>query len=185
MSGVATLSPVTGPNLVLRLIEPSDAAYVHGLRTDPVLSRHLSPVQGGVEDQRNWITAYKAREAAGLEYYFIITRHDGTPCGTVRIYGLEDDSFTWGSWILDANKPPKAALESAILSFGVGFDQLDRSTAKVDVRVANTHAAAFYRRLGMTEMDRTDQDIFLTYPRARFEADRAGLMDVLQSEGRI
>lgn len=184
MSGRHPLSPVSGPNLVLRLIEPSDAAYVHGLRTDPELSRHLSPVQGGIEDQRNWIIAYKTREAAGQEYYYIITRHDGAPCGTVRIYGLEDDSFIWGSWILDGNKTPKAALESAILSFGVGFDLLDRSTAKVDLRVANTHAAAFYRRLGMTEVHRTDQDIFLTYPRARFEADRAGFMGVLQSEGR-
>lgn len=180
MSGVAPLSPVIGPNLVLRLIEPSDAAYVHGLRTDPVLSRHLSPVQGGVEDQRNWITAYKAREAAGLEYYFIITRHDGTPCGTVRIYGLEDDSFTWGSWILDANKPPKAALESAILVYDIAFNRLAIERAVFDVRSNNQRTLDFHLRFGATETHRSAKDVFFTYPRARFEADRAGLMDVLQ-----
>jgi RimJ/RimL family protein N-acetyltransferase len=182
VSNPSHLSPITGPNLVLRLIEPSDAAYVHGLRTDPALSRYLSPVQGGVEDQRNWIVAYQQREAAGEEFYYIIARPDGQRCGTVRIYGLEDDSFIWGSWILDSNKPRKAALESAVLSFGVGFDQLARTTAKVDVRVANTHATAFYRRLGMTEVHRTDQDIFFTYARARFEADRVELKSILQSE---
>lgn len=181
MSVVSHLLPVSGPNLVLRLIEPSDAAYVHGLRTDPVISRHLSPVQGGVEDQRNWIIAYKQREAAGQEFYFILTRHDGTRCGTVRIYGLEADRFTWGSWILDENKPPKAALESAVLSFGLAFQKLGRSFARVDVRVANTHAAAFYRRLGMTETHRTDQDIFFTYSRSRFDADRSDFMKQLET----
>lgn len=179
MNGLSHLSPLTGPNLVLRLIEPSDAAYVHGLRSDPVISRHLSPVQGGEEEQRDWIIAYKQREAAGQEYYYIIERRDGLRCGTVRLYGLEADSFTWGSWILDSNKPRKAALESAVLSFGVGFDHLARNTAKVDVRINNTHATAFYRRLGMTEAWRTDQDIFFTYSRARFESDRAGLISLV------
>ena len=90
----------------------------------------------------------------------------------MRLYDIEADSFTWGSWILDENKPSKAALESAVLSFGVGFEVLQRNLAKVDVRVDNAHATAFYRRLGMTETHRTAQDIYFYYPRARFAADR-------------
>ncbi len=161
-----------GPNLVLRLIEPYDAVYVHALRTDPAYNRHLSAVQGTVQDQRRWIEAYKAREAELQEAYYVIERKDGTRCGLVRLYDIGPDSFTWGSWILDANKPGKAALESAVLSFGIGFNVLGREMAKVDVRIENGHAISFYRRFGMLETRRTKHDIYFSYPSSRFEADR-------------
>jgi hypothetical protein len=176
-------NPVTfveGPGLVLRLIEPGDATYVYGLRLNPSYNQHLSVVRGTVEDQRNWIEDYKIREAEGCEFYYVIERKDGRSCGVVRLYDFSADSFTWGSWILDDAKPPKAALESAILSFGIGFDLLDRNIANVDVRVTNEHAQAFYRRLGMIETRRTQNDIFLVYPRTRFEADRDGYMAILR-----
>jgi RimJ/RimL family protein N-acetyltransferase len=170
---MSSIARIEGPNLTLRLIEPDDAAYVHGLRTNPLYNSHLSKVTGSVEDQRQWIEGYKEREAAGQEFYYVIERKDdGTRCGLVRLYDIEADSFTWGSWILDENKPPKAALESTVLSFSVGFEMLRRELAKVDVRVDNTHATAFYRRLGMTETHRTAQDIYFSYPRVRFAADR-------------
>ena len=173
------MARIAGPNLVLRLITPNDAAYVHGLRLDPAYNAHLSEVRGTVADQRDWIESYKTREAAGQEFYYIITRSDGTRCGTVRLYEITGDSFTWGSWILDQNKPPKAALESAVLSFGAGFGGLGAARARIDVRHDNTHAEAFYRRFKMTESHRSDQDIFFTYPRAQFEADRMGYLALL------
>lgn len=176
------LAKVAGPNLCLRLIQPDDAAYVHRLRADPVYNQHLSEVRGGIEDQRRWIECYKKREAEGQEFYYIIVRKDEKVCGAVRLYDLDADSFTWGSWILDANKPPKAALESAVLSFGVGFDALGRSVAKVDVRVGNVHAQAFYKRLGMIETHRTPSDIFFNYPRSRYEADRDGYFAILRHQ---
>ena len=170
---MSSIARIEGPNLTLRLIEPDDAAYVHGLRTNPLYNNHLSKVTGSVEDQRQWIEGYKEREAAGQEFYYVIERKDdGTRCGLVRLYDIEADSFTWGSWVLDENKPRKAALESAVLSFGVGFDTLQYGTAKVDVRVENIHATAFYRRVGMTETHRTAKDIYFSYPRVRFAADR-------------
>ena len=176
------LSRIDGVQLSLRLVLPEDAAYIHGLRTDPTYNGHLSTVTGTVEDQRDWIESYKTREAYGSEYYFVIERKDGLRCGVVRLYGIEDDQFTWGSWILDQNKPRKAALESAILSFGVGFDALELNMANVDVRVENTHAEAFYRRLGMTETHRTDQDIFFVYSREQFDASKDTYIALLKQE---
>lgn len=168
------IARIKGPGLTLRLIQPEDAAYVHSLRTNCVYNKHLSEVRGTVENQCQWIEAYKGREATCDELYYIIERNDGTACGTVRLYDINKESFTWGSWILDQNKPRKAALESATLSFGVGFLGLGKNRAKVDVRKDNKHAEAFYRRLGMIETHQTEQDIFFIYTRARFEADRAG-----------
>jgi RimJ/RimL family protein N-acetyltransferase len=172
MTPTSHLNPILGQHLTLRLIQPTDAAYVFGLRTDPAYNTHLSKVQGNAEDQRRWITAYKSREAAGQEYYHIITRKDGTPCGTVRLYDIGAESFTWGSWILDAGKPPKAALESAVLSFGFGFEGLGRSEALIDVRHDNHRAIAFYRRFGMTETGQDDVNLYFTYTRTQFETDR-------------
>lgn len=173
-----------GVRLSLRLVEPGDAAYIFGLRTDPAYNEHLSTVVGTVDDQRRWIEAYKARETAGTEYYFVIQRKDGVRCGVVRLYDITADRFTWGSWILDHNKPAKAALESAVLSFGAGFDTLGLNVANVDVRADNSHAEAFYRRLGMVEARRTDHEIFFEYPRERFDADRRAHLSVLGQEDR-
>jgi RimJ/RimL family protein N-acetyltransferase len=176
------ISRVEGPSLSLRLIRPEDAEYVHTLRTDPTYNTHLSEVHGTSEDQRRWIENYKTREANLRELYYVIERKDGIRCGLVRLYDIGADSFTWGSWILDQNKTRKAALESAVLSFGVGFDGLGLSFAHVDVRIGNEHAEAFYRRLGMNEIRRDMQDIYFTYSCSRFEADRGGYLAILETE---
>ena len=126
----STPPSVEGIFLRLRPVEPADAQYIHQLRTDPRYNAHLSPVTGSVDDQRAWIERYKQREEHGAEIYFIIERKDERPCGTVRLYDFTDDSFTWGSWILDETKPPKAALESVLLSLYHGFDTLDCTDRK-------------------------------------------------------
>ena len=174
-------SHIEGLNLALRLIRPGDAGYVHGLRTNPIYNKHLSAVTGTVADQRDWIERYKFRESALTELYYLIERLDGSACGTVRLYDIEDSQFTWGSWILDRNKPEKAAYESAILSFGIGFDHLGMKKALIDVRIANRHAETFYRRFGMTETHRTDSDIFFTFSRTQFELQKAKYHDVMNS----
>jgi len=179
---LSPIARVKGPSLVLRLIEPDDAAYVHGLRTNPAYNGHLSQVTGTVDDQREWIENYKAREAKGQELYYVIERKDGTRCGLIRLYDIEADSFTWGSWILDENKTCKAALESAVLSFGVGFRMLVKSKALIDVRIENKKAITFYRRFGMAQTHDDSQNIYFDYLRDRFEADYEAHMRNLQKE---
>lgn len=177
-------SRVDGVQLSLRLVIPEDATYIHGLRMDPAYNRHLSVVTGTVEGQRGWIETYKTREAAGAEYYFVIERTDGVRCGVVRLYDIKSDGFTWGSWILDENKPPKAALESAVLSFGVAFEILGAAVGYIDVRKHNTRAIAFYRRFGMQETHEDAHNIYFKYTKKQFAADRLAHLTVLQSEER-
>ena len=149
---------------------------------DPNYNGHLSVVTGTVADQLGWIETYKAREAAGTEYYFVIERKDGVRCGVVRLYNITGDQFTWGSWILDVNKPSKAALESAVLSFGAAFENLGLTVGNIDVRKNNTRAIAFYRRFRMRENSGDDVDIYFEYTRQQYEADRLKHMAVLQAE---
>lgn len=180
--GLAGISRVEGPTLTLRLIQPEDAAYVHALRVNPTYNRHLSEVRGTAEDQRRWIEAYKAREAEVRELYYVIERKDGIRCGLVRLYDIGRDSFTWGSWILDHNKTRKAALESAVLSFGVGFEGLGLPQALVDVRLGNDRALAFYQRLKMRELRRDHSDVYFSYPQRQFMDDRPGYLAILEEE---
>lgn len=166
------LQRIDGSRLSLRLVVSQDAAYIHSLRMDPRYNTHLSKVTGSVADQEAWIKRYKMREAQGQEYYYVIERRvDATPCGVVRLYDIADGQFTWGSWILDHNKPPKAALESAVLSFGVAFTHLGLVFGEVDVRSDNTKARAFYDRFGMSFLRRDAQDTFYEYTSTRYKKD--------------
>jgi RimJ/RimL family protein N-acetyltransferase len=175
---------VTGPNLVLRLITPDDAGYLHSLRVDPAYNAHLSPVQGSADDQRRWIQAYKMREATGTELYYVIERRDGKRCGVVRLYEIGADSFTWGSWILDHNKPPKAALESAVLIYVIGFEILKLPKAVFEVRRDNAHTIAFHERFNATRTHKDEQDIFFEFPSSQFARDKADYMTLLEGENR-
>ena len=178
------LSKIDGVQLSLRLVQPEDAPYIHGLRTDPTYNGHLSTVTGTVEDQRSWIEAYKTREAAGSEYYFVIERKDGVRCGVVRLYDITGDQFTWGSWILDHNKPRKAALESAMLIYRYGFEVLGLSRSVFEVRRENENTLAFHRRLKATQTHEDEHEIFFVYSRAQFDATKDEYLSILKQENR-
>ena len=180
---VPGMNLLQGPRLRLRLVESDDAPYIYGLRTDSRYNQYLSSVIGTVDDQRDWIERYKIREAEGREYYYLIERRDSEiPCGVVRLYDIAGESFTWGSWILDHNKPAKAALESAVLSFGAGFHNLACLRGVLDVRRENTHAQSFYRRFGMAEISSDDLNIYFEYQRDTFESRFAVYMSAIQQE---
>lgn len=159
---------VQGPSLNLRLVRPDDAAYIFDLRSQPRYNQYLSPVSGDVNDQLEWIKAYKVHEQNRTQLYYVIERKDGCRCGVVRLYGITGESFTWGSWVLDDNKPSKAALESAMLSFYIGFCLMDRPLALIDVRIENVRAANLYRGFGMTEIGVDSENIYFHYHRDAF-----------------
>lgn len=168
--------------LNLRLVRPGDAAYIHELRMDPTYNLHLSPVSGTVQDQEDWLHRYKTREGAGTEYYYVIERRsDAHPCGLVRLYDIQDGQFTWGSWILDRNKPPKAALESALLIYVKGFEELGLRKSAFDVRASNDRALAFHRLFGAVETGRDAQDVFFEYTAAKFSTDKERHMAMLNA----
>lgn len=169
-----------GPNLRLRLVLPQDAGFIHALRMDPAYNTHLSAVTGSADDQRAWIERYKAREAEGLEYYYIVERRDrNEPCGVVRIYDIEADRFTWGSWILGPNKTPKAALESAVLIYRIGFEALGKALSVFDVRNGNATTLAFHQRFGARETGRDEINTYFDYSAERFARDRDGYLALL------
>lgn len=132
----------------LRLVDESDAEFIMSLRLDEKYNRYLSKVSTGIDAQRDWIRGYKSDEAIGKQFYFIIERVDGTPCGTVRIYDRRPGSFCWGSWILNSNKTRFAAVESAFLVYEFGFGQLGYAKSHFDVMKENVGVLRFHERMG-------------------------------------
>lgn len=179
---LADVAVVEGVQLRLRLVQPEDAAFIYSLRTDPSLNVHLAEVTGTVDDQRRWIERYKAREQALGELYYVIERKDASAFGLVRLYNIAPDIFTWGSWVLGHDKPKKAALESAVLSFGIGFRTLRIPQAIIEVRRDNAHAIAFYQRFGARRTGENELDLLFEYSQADYDAAYEGFMAILEGE---
>lgn len=158
-------------SIFLRLATEDDASFIYSLRMDESFNKYISAVDGGAEVQREWLAKYKERELGKKEYYFIICRKsDGLPVGTVRLYDFlpEKRSFCWGSWILNSNKTPSAALESALLVYIFAFSSLNFERSHFDVRRQNVRVVDFHRKLGAELVAENDLDLFFNYEKTTF-----------------
>lgn len=135
-------------NIRLRLVEEKDAGFILTLRLDSRYNTFLSSVSPDIEAQKEWIRKYKDGERSGRQYYFIIEPLDEVPCCTVRVYDIREDSFCWGSWILNENKTLYAALESAFLVYDFGFEMLSFKKSHFDVMKGNKAVIKFHTRMG-------------------------------------
>lgn len=161
-----------GKTVRLRYANVGDAEFIHSLRIDPLRNSHVSAVAGGPENQRKWLEAYKARELAGAEHYFIIEL-EGSAIGTVRIYDIQGDSFCWGSWMMKPGVPASCAMESAVLIYEFAFYSLGFARSRFDVRKANSRVVAFHQRFGATVVRESDIDFFFDYPKSAYDKVRA------------
>lgn len=140
----------------IRFVEEFDAEFILKLRLDPQYNKFLSSVDADIQSQREWIRKYKDDEKERKQFYFIIERNDGIPCGTVRIYDLQKDSFCWGSWILNGDKTRYAALESAFLVYKFGFNELSLNNSHFEVRKGNERVISFHKKMGAEKIDEDD-----------------------------
>lgn len=136
----------------MRLVDESDAEFILSLRLDSRYNSFLSAVNPDLEAQVEWIRKYKADESSGKQYYFIVERLDGTRCGTVRVYDFREDSFSWGSWILNEDKTRYAAVESALLVYEFGFTNLGFGKSHFEVMKGNKGVVKFHLRLGAVKV---------------------------------
>lgn len=154
--------------------------YIYSLRVNSLYNQHLSSPPASAEKQGEWIDRYIQREARGEEFYFVIKRQNGHPCGTVRLYDLKEDSFCWGSWILDENKTRFAAIESALLIYNIGFEKLGFTQSHFDVRVENTKVIQFHERMGAVRTEVIGKDQYMRITKVAFEVEKPKLMQIIQ-----
>ncbi|KPN77490.1 GNAT family N-acetyltransferase [Shewanella bicestrii] len=144
----------------MRLIEESDAEFVLRLRLDPRYNNFLSKVDADLNGQKKWIRNYKIDEHNKKQFYFIIVRNDGVPCGTVRIYDIRNDSFCWGSWILNEDKTRYAAIESALLVYDFGFNEMKYNKSHFDVMKGNEKVINFHKKFGAIQTGEDEQNYY-------------------------
>lgn len=132
----------------MRLIIEDDAEFILKLRLDERYNRFLSAVDDNVDNQKAWIRRYKKDEEERKQFYFIIERKDGIPCGTVRIYDIKDESFCWGSWILNENKTRYSSIESAFMIYDFGFNILGFNKSHFEVIKDNVKVVSFHEKFG-------------------------------------
>lgn len=149
----------------LRFVEPEDAEFICGLRSDPALNRHISASSPSVEDQRRWIEQYKVREEAGHEFYFVVN-HQTRDYGVVRMYDFRGNSFSWGSWIMLPSRPKGLVTYSAVMVYEIGFDLLGFEQSHFDVRKGNQRVIDFHLRSGAVPVREDGQDQHFIFPRA-------------------
>lgn len=170
--------------LHFRLVNEEDAAFILRLRTNEKLSRFIHSTDSDLEAQKEWIRQYKERETAGTEYYFIFFKN-GIPVGLNRLYAIEEDSYTSGSWVFDPAAPLECSIASALIVRVIAFDMLEmkEENAFDGCHEANKKVLKFNRMLGL-EITGKINDVKGTYYTQRltkenFEKNRSKIERLL------
>lgn len=169
----------------LRLADELDAEFILSLRTNESYNKYLSKTEDDLVKQREWLVDYKILEKLGQEFYFIIQRNsDSLPIGTVRIYDFIDknDSFCWGSWILNENKTRYAALECALLIYDYAFLELGFKRCHMNIRKDNLKVIEFHKKSGVKIIGETDLDLLGHYYPENYLRFKAEIKKVIEKK---
>lgn len=167
-------------NIRLRLVEETDAEFILKLRLDDRYNQFLSSVTPDLQSQKNWITQYKIDEKNKKQFYFIIERLDGTPCGTFRVYDLKKDSFALGSWILNEDRTKYAVMESLVLASKFGFEVLGFEKCIFDVMKDNKKVISFHKKIGGKIIDEDEGNYYFQTDKSAFYAVQEKLARMLK-----
>lgn len=170
---------INSKTIKMRYVEESDAEFILKLRLDERYNQFLSQVNADLESQRNWIKDYKKDESNKKQFYFIIERLDGTPCGTVRVYDLRDYSFCWGSWILNEDKTRYSAIESALMVYDFGFNTLNFKESHFDVMKDNIKVVNFHKKFGAQETSEDDCNYYFKITKEAVQESRNRFKGIL------
>ncbi len=160
---------VAGKNINLRDVEVEDAEFILSLRLNEKLNKYLSKTENDLARQIAWIRDYKTREN---EYYFIIESKTGESYGTVRIYDIIGDSFSWGSWIITETSPAFAGIESALLVYEYAFDELGYNRSHFEVVKGNEKVIAFHERFGAVRVREDEEKYYFEITKDQYKITR-------------
>lgn len=158
-----------------RLVVEDDAEFIVQLRTNPVLGRFIHSTDNDVEKQKEWIRNYKEKEKAGREYYFI---HyiEGAPFGLSRLYGIEEDHCTEGSWVCRPIDDFSKSVASLVVTREILFENLGLDYDIFDVRKENKKVQKIHKISGAINTGETELDYLYKLTRDAFYENRDWLI---------
>jgi hypothetical protein len=147
----------------MRLANKNDSEFILSLRQDEKKSKFLNQSHITIPEQIQWMNSYKEREVKGVEFYFIITDLDLVPVGTYRLYDIESDHATPGSWIIKDNTDFNITFESVLLMYEFVFNELNKSHICFDVRQGNKKVSRFHESYGSIKISEDSQDVYYKF----------------------
>ena len=158
---------IVGKNLIFRNVSELDARFILSLRTDKEKSKFLSKTPNDLLAQIEWLEKYATKNIG--EAYFIIETKDASPIGTVRIYDEILESFSWGSWILSKDAPLSAGIESALMIYEYGINNLNFQSAHFEVLKENVAVWEFHERFGALKTNEDETKYFFKINREEIQ----------------
>jgi len=140
-----------------RLVNESDSGFIVRLRADEKRGRYIHHTDQDIDKQILWIRDYKEREARGEEYYFIYDIN-GVPFGVNRIYSIEDNHCTEGSWVCLPIEDSSKVIASSLIIRDIIFESLGFDYDVFDVRLDNKKVRTFHRISGAKLIGKTEID---------------------------
>ena len=165
-------------NIQVRLVEETDADFILKLRTDSQLSKFLNTTDNNIEKQKEWIREYKKRELQGLDYYFIYY-HEGEPIGLNRIYNIEKERGTCGSWICQKGLSLELPVLILTIVREILFDTLNLKYDFFDVRKQNKKVIKTHLLFGAEQVNEDELDYFYVLSKENFYRNRDIILNML------
>jgi hypothetical protein len=150
------LSQVFSLNLELKLISEQDAKFVVDMRRDPKKSIYISETSPKLKNQVDFIKNISTNPS---EKYFIVSDKARNKIGTIRIYNLGQDCFTWGSWVFRDGIPIMYAIEAALIIYKISL-KYELGRALFDVRKENISVLNFHTNFGAKKLGEDNLNVF-------------------------
>lgn len=165
-----------GKYINLREITVDDAQFVLDLRCDEKKSRFLHKTENNLQKQIDYIKRYLTLDN---EWYFIIEDKNHKPLGTVRIYDVEGEKYTGGSWLMIDGASAQQTVEGDFLMKEYSFDVLGFKKNCFDVRKENKKVVRFHKLCGAKIVDENDIDYFFELSKEDFEKNKTRIIGTL------
>lgn len=155
--------------LYFRLVEKEDSEFIIGLRTIDKLARFLHPTSKDVSQQIAWIKKYKEREKAGTDYYYIFINEKGIKLGVSRLYDIQNNDFTVGSWIFSPTAPFGSSILGDIIAREIGFTELKKTKCLFDVRKENINVIKYHKKYNPTKIGEDELNYYYEINQEAFD----------------
>lgn len=85
------------------------------------------------------------------------------------MYDFKDNSFCWGSWLINESAPKSAAIESALQIYEFAFYNLKFNKSHFEVQKGNDKVISFHQRFGAKVINENNTEIFFTFQKYDYE----------------
>lgn len=167
--------------LNVRLVTEDDARFILDLRLDPDLSKNIHSVDSSLEKQIEWLKNYKIKEEQLKELYFVFLKNE-EKLGLYRIYSINDNDLTIGSWIFRKDVSSEYAILADIIIKDYVFDNFPNHKVLFDVRKNNRGVLKYHSRYKPVALLDDGLDIYFELPHSNYLIGRQKVLEVLHVE---